>query len=507
MNQTLQVNIDSLLDRTDRLVLSTSVDGCASCASVFFARDGSDLLFFTFNPTRKARQITFNPQVQAMIWPPDQQGIRGLRVEGHCRRIRQADEVARARDKILEVTDVFRTYMDDAFLQANDVTGFYRIRPTRLTYIDFYADNQFESVDFPQHRPGHLRQALQAFGKRLLLWTQAVRAPFFTAALIPVLLGATIARNDLAAAAAGPAWDWSLFLLVLVGALAAHAGTNLANDYGDHLSGNDELNRVPSPFNGGSRVIQTGLLPAWKVLVASIFCFLLTIGIGLLLNERLAGAPFALSPLLLIGIGGCILGITYTLGPYRLSYRGAGELAIGLGFGPAIVLGAHYVMSASAPGAWHWLPPLAASLPVAIFVILIIWINQFQDVPADRQAGKLNWVVRSASQRDGKTGYERPFALYRLIGYSGFGAILLLAVLGFSGSVIGTPYALLALLPLPLLIHADRLARGWLRDWNRDDADLQRLPYLLLKVNAITIGIHFSTGLLLVLAYGLSVPA
>jgi len=37
------------------MVLATSVDSCSSCASVFFARDGDDLLFFTFNPTRKAR--------------------------------------------------------------------------------------------------------------------------------------------------------------------------------------------------------------------------------------------------------------------------------------------------------------------------------------------------------------------------------------------------------------------------------------------------------------------
>ena len=59
------------------------------------------------------------------------------------------------------------------------------------------------------------------------------------------------------------------------------------------------------------------------------------------------------------------------------------------------------------------------------------------------------------------------------------------------------------LVPLPLLNYANRLGNAWLEDWNRADADRQRLPYALLRVNAITIGVHFSTGMLLVLAYSL----
>ena len=131
--------------------------------------------------------------------------------------------------------------------------------------------------------------------------------------------------------------------------MARHAGTNLANDYGDHLSRNDEWNKVPSPFNGGSRVIQAGLLAAWKVALAAGACFGATIVIGLWLNASLGGSPLAPTPLLWVGLAGCALGAAYTLGPFRLSYRGWGEIAVALGFGPVMVLGAHYVMSASAP--------------------------------------------------------------------------------------------------------------------------------------------------------------
>jgi 1,4-dihydroxy-2-naphthoate octaprenyltransferase len=506
MTTTLTDKIDQVVSSTSRMVLATSVDGCSSCASVFFARDGDDFLFFTFNPTRKARQIAFNPRVQMSIWPAGEDGIRGIRVEGNCFRIRQSEEISAARAKILEVTDAFQQYMDDEFLDANGVTGYYRIRPTRITHIDFYAESQFETLEFAENRRSALAEASGAISKRLLLWLQAVRAPFFTATLIPVLLGATIARGDLSDAGMVDDWNWRLFWLVVVGALAAHAGTNLSNDYGDHVTGNDEANRVPSPFNGGSRMIQAGLLAPWKILLASILCFAATIAIGLTLNQQLAGSAFAATPLLYIGIAGCFLGASYTLGPYRLGYHGMGEVAIAIGFGPVIVLGTHYVLSTPVLETWNWVAPLLASLPVAVFVVLIVWINQFQDVPADHLVDKRNWVVRCAAMQDGSVRYERPLELYRLLGFFGFGVVVLLGVAGVFDAAFGTLYALLALMPLPLLLYANRLGESWLQDWNQADADRQRLPYMLLKVNALTIGIHFTTGLLLVLAYTLRTP-
>ena len=72
------------------------------------------------------------------------------------------------------------------------------------------------------------------FWRWALLWLRAVRAPFFTATLVPVLLGAAIAGNRLGP---GEPFPWGLFGWILIGALTAHAATNLLNDYGDHRSG------------------------------------------------------------------------------------------------------------------------------------------------------------------------------------------------------------------------------------------------------------------------------
>lgn len=502
-NSELDESIGGILQQADRMFLSTSVDGISSGATVFFARDGHDLLFFTFNPSRKAEQIRVNPSVQAVIWPKDQAEIRGLQIEGECHVIRDVEGQRRARDRILNVTDAFRSYMNDPFLVENRVVGYYRIRPTVTKYVDFHSDPQFRWREYPENRTGVAQTMLRSMLNRLLLWVRAVRAPFFTAALVPVLLGSVIARQDLIDAGQSDAWNWQVFWLALAGAILAQAGTNLANDFGDHTSRNDEYNKVPSPFNGGSRVIQAGLLAPWKVALAAGVCFAATVAIGLYLNDAIGGSPFASTPLLWIGIAGCALGLAYTLGPWRLSYRGLGEIAIAIGFGPIIVLGAHYVLVAGVMPDWSWLRPLCASIPIAVFVVLIIWINQFQDAPADARASKRTWVVRICEQPDSGFRYERAFAVLRALNVLGFVSIAVLGLLGLAGSSLGSPYAFLALLTIPLFVHASRLGNAWLVRWNAPDAERQRLPYELLKVNALTIGTHLLTGLLLVAAYAI----
>ena len=91
--------------------------------------------------------------------------------------------------------------------------------------------------------------------------------------------------------------------------------------------------------------------------------------------------------------------------------------------------------------------------------------------------------------------------VYRALNGLGFALIAMLGILGLAGNNLGTPYAFVALTTLPLFLYANRKANAWLERWNHPEADRQRLPYELLPVNAMTIGIHFATGLLLVAAY------
>ena len=77
---------------SDLMFIATSVGGNSSGASVFFSRDGEDLVFFTFHPTRKAEQIRLNPRVHVVIWPKGQEGIEGLQIDGECYKIKDEQD-------------------------------------------------------------------------------------------------------------------------------------------------------------------------------------------------------------------------------------------------------------------------------------------------------------------------------------------------------------------------------------------------------------------------------
>jgi len=98
---------------------------------------------------------------------------------------------------------------------------------------------------------------------RLAIWLQELRAPFFTASLIPVLVGTALAYYTT------HLFNTLLFILAALGTVALHAGANMANDYFDHASRNDWLNKNPTPFSGGSQLIQQGLLSPTSILIAA----------------------------------------------------------------------------------------------------------------------------------------------------------------------------------------------------------------------------------------------
>jgi len=296
---------------------------------------------------------------------------------------------------------------------------------------------------------------------KLKLWLLELRAPFFTASVVPVVLGAVIAWQRVGT------FHWGYFLLTLVGAMSVHAGTNIANDYFDHLSGNDPVNvEFVSPFTGGSRLIQEGLLSPREVLTESLFFFALGSAVGLYLTWARGPA------VLVLGLIGLFSGFFYTAPPIYLAKWGIGEFFVGLNCGFLITLGSYYVQSRSL--AWE---PVVAAIPVACLIAAVLWINEFQDAPADHAVGKDTLVVRLGRRR-AVTGYIVLMATTYL-------SIILAAALR-----VISPFALLALLTLPLAWKAMGVARLHYDDYQR-----------LTPANATTIQIHMLTGLLLILGY------
>lgn len=314
-------------------------------------------------------------------------------------------------------------------------------------------------IEFPQNR--QVVSDWQLIKMKLKNWVMALRAPFLTASIVPVLLGTTIAWF-----ATGTLY-WGFFWLTLLAGLLIHMGTNVINDYSDHKSGNDEVNReFVRPFSGGSRVIQLGLLTPLEVLTGALLFFLLSALIGL----YLAWARGAL--ILILGAIGLLSGAFYTGGPLNWAKRGIGELLVGLNFGILMTLGAYYVQTQS----FSWLPVIAA-IPVSLLIAAVLYINEFPDYTADKQVGKNTLVVR--------LGRERAVMLYALIM---LGVYLSIGI-GVAADVLPRT-TLLGLITLPLAIRAIQYARKH-----------HSSSFDLVPANALTVTVHLATGLLLTLAF------
>ena len=296
---------------------------------------------------------------------------------------------------------------------------------------------------------------------KVSFWLRASRFQFFTASVVPVIVGGAVAYWEMGTVLRGY-WLATLVALVLL-----HAAANLANDYYDHLSRNDEINvEFISPFTGGSRFIQKQLTSPVSILIAALACLAAGSGIGLIL-VWLRGWP-----ILALGVVGGLSGFFYTANPLRLGYRGLGEIFIFLDFGILPVLGTYYVQTQQ-----FSIAAAAAALPVAFLIAAVLWINQFPDYQADRAVDKRHWVVRLGRRR----------ACYV---YAAELLVALLAVPVFVTLGWLPPLTLLALLPLPLAISAIRTA---FRHYDQPDK--------LLPANVGTIVIHLATGLLVALGF------
>jgi len=213
---------------------------------------------------------------------------------------------------------------------------------------------------------------------KLVILFLALRPKFLVASISPVLVGSALGY-----ATAGT-FSLGLFILAMLAIMALHAGANTANDYFDHTSRNDWLNQNPTPFSGGSRFIQEGILPPKAILLIALVSLTAGLAIGAVI-VLLTGSIF----ILILGLIGSLGGFFYTAAPVRLGYRSMGELAIGLLFGILPVYGSYYLQTNTIDTA-----VLLPACIVAILIFLVILINEFPDLAADAAVDKRTLVVR-----------------------------------------------------------------------------------------------------------------
>jgi len=201
-------------------------------------------------------------------------------------------------------------------------------------------------------------------------WYRAARPRTLTATYVPLGLAAVIAVQT-------GTFDMVRFALSLIGALFLQIAANLINEYWDYRRGADTLKQA-----GQGMIIKEGVLTPQRVLIGAIATVVAGSLIGLFLLTQSG-------PLLLwIGLGGVLVVITYTAGPFPLAYNGLGEVAVFIFMGPLMVLGAYYVMARD----FSWTPVVAA-IPIGFMVAAILHANNVRDIDADRAVNKHTLAV------------------------------------------------------------------------------------------------------------------
>ncbi|MBJ7350759.1 MAG: 1,4-dihydroxy-2-naphthoate polyprenyltransferase [Rhodococcus sp.] len=251
-------------------------------------------------------------------------------------------------------------------------------------------------------------------------WIEGARPRTLPNAIAPVLVGT-------GAAVSLDAGVWWKALLALIVSLALIVGVNFANDYSDGIRGTDD-DRV-----GPLRLVGSKAASAGAVKRAAIGCFAVGAVAGLVLAATSAWW------LVIVGLI-CIAGAWYYTGgskPY--GYSGFGEIAVFVFFGLVAVLGTQYVQAEQI----DWAGVLAA-VAVGSFSSAVLVANNLRDIPTDTESAKRTLAVRLG---DTRTRYLH----------------LALLVVPFAMTVAltaRTPWALVALLALPLAARANSPVRG-----------------------------------------------
>jgi 1,4-dihydroxy-2-naphthoate octaprenyltransferase len=245
---------------------------------------------------------------------------------------------------------------------------------------------------------------------------------------------ASIFLGACCAAAAG-AIDYRLLALTVIGIFSIEVAKNASGEIFDFDSGAD-LGIAPedrSPFSGGKRVLVDGLLTRGQTIGISSVAYAVGVIAGLAIVVWKEPAIFW------IGVVGVFCAYFYQAPPLQLSYRGLGELAVALCYGPLICLGTYVVQRGKID-----LAPLLASIPLGLLIGNFLWIDEFPDCVSDAKAGKRTLIVR--------LGRKRSSRIFPFIFALAFGILILLPFFKLPVAVLSGALALLPALAAVLRV-------------------------------------------------------
>lgn len=203
-------------------------------------------------------------------------------------------------------------------------------------------------------------------------WILAARPKTLSAAVVPVLIGSTLATHE------PPGMSWWIFWCALGVSVLIQIATNLINDALDFKKGADTGERL-----GPIRVTAAGLISYEAVMRAAWVC---------LFGAALCGIPLIYRggwPMLVVGLASIAGAYLYTGGPFPLAYHGLGELFVIIFFGLVATAATFYVHSLQlSPSS------LVAGFAAGSLATVLLAINNLRDLDGDRRSNKRTMAVR-----------------------------------------------------------------------------------------------------------------
>jgi 1,4-dihydroxy-2-naphthoate octaprenyltransferase len=257
------------------------------------------------------------------------------------------------------------------------------------------------------------------------IWLKAFRLRTLPLALANAVMGSFLALAE-------GGFKWEILVLTIATITFLQILSNLANDYGDAVSGADKPGRV-----GPTRVTATGLVTRKEMKNMVILFILLSFVSGsLLIYFGLRNTEWKqIAFFFILGVAAIAAAVKYTVGKNPYGYKGLGDIFVFIFFGLVGVIGTYYLHTN-----WfdkHIIIPAAV---IGLMSTAVLNINNLRDINDDAESGKRTLAVQYGF------GFARVYHLL-LIGVAWLMTILYTIV------EFNSWWQLLYLITLPLFIR------------------------------------------------------
>lgn len=169
----------------------------------------------------------------------------------------------------------------------------------------------------------------------------------------------------------------------LLFALLAQIASNFANEYFDYRDGIDNVNTRRGPQRG----VANGVITPRAMLQATVATLALACVVGL--STIIRGGWWLLPCGVFIALGV----IAYSAGPYPLSRHCLGEVAVLLFYGIIPVTLTYYLLTLT-----FSISSLLLGIAIGLWGSMVILVNNYRDINADRSVGKNTLSTRLGPQ-------------------------------------------------------------------------------------------------------------